>query len=118
MFWLGYDHYVVQEAEIGSRNKHSDNADGTDAYCANIRRVMEQVQRKLVPGGLCCVVIGDAIFKDRLIRMDTIYREILGQAGFACNEAVSFDQRKYTKAFTPNTKTGEKRSYIMIFEKR
>lgn len=117
MYWLGYNHYEVQEAEIGSRNKHCDHGGGTQLYVDSISQVVEQVRRKLVPAGCFCVVIGDSIYKGELIHMDDIYRVIAQRTGFIVREVFSFDQRKYTRAFTPNLKTAEKKSHIMIFQK-
>lgn len=117
MYWLGYNHYEVQEKEIGSRNKHCDNGRGVDAYVESIFQVVEQVYRKLTQHGYFCIVIGDSIYKDELIRMDEIYSRIARRAGFTTKEVFSFDQRKYTRAFTPNLKTIEKKSHIMIFQK-
>lgn len=117
MYWLGYNHYEVQEKEIGSRNKHCDNGRGVDVYVESIFQVVEQVYRKLVTQGYFCVVIGDSIYKDELIHMDEVYNDIAQRAGFVTKEVFSFDQRKYTRAFTPNLKTAEKKSHIMIFQK-
>lgn len=117
MYWLGYDHYEVQEKEIGSRNKHCDNGRGIDVYVESIFQVVEQVYKKLMPQGYFCVVIGDSIYKGKLVRMDDVYNEIAHRAGFATREVLSFDQRKYTRAFTPNLKTTKKKSHIMIFQK-
>lgn len=117
MYWLGYNHYEVQEKEIGSRNKHCDNGRGIDAYVDSIFQVVEQVYHKLMAHGFFCVVIGDSIYKDELIHMDEVYNEIAHRAGFITKEVFSFDQRKYTRAFTPNLKTTDKKSHIMIFQK-
>lgn len=117
MYWLGYDHYEVQEKEIGSRNKHCDNGSGIDVYVESISQVVEQVYKKLMSQGYFCVVIGDSIYKDELVHMDDVYNKIAHRAGFSTKEIFSFDQRKYTRAFTPNLKTAEKKSHIMIFQK-
>lgn len=116
MYWLGYDHYEVQEKEIGSRNKHCDNGRGIDAYVESIRQVVQQVRQKLTPQGCFCVVIGDSIYKDELIHMDEVYNGIARRTGFTTKEVFSFDQRKYTRAFTPHLKTANKKSHIMIFQ--
>ena len=117
MYWLGYDHHVAQEAEIGSRNKHCDDGRGMDDYVESIFQVVAQMYKKLMPHGYFCVVIGDSIYKDQLIPMDDVYAEIAHRAGFSTKEVFSFDQRKYTRAFTPNLKTAVKKSHIMIFQK-
>lgn len=117
MYWLGYNHYEVQKNEIGSRNKHCDNGNSIDTYVESISSVFDQVYRKLTAHGYLCVVIGDSIYKGELIHMDNIYSQIVRQAGFTEREVFSFNQRKYTRAFTPNLKTADKKSYIMIFQK-
>lgn len=118
MYWLGYDHRAVQETEIGSRNKHCDNGRGVDAYIESIFQVAAQVYQKLAENGCFCVVIGDSIYKNELIKMDEVYKSIAKRAGFSEEEVFSFDQRKYTRAFTSNLKTMEKQSHIMIFRKQ
>lgn len=117
MFWLGYDHRTVQKEEIGSRNKHCDKKSGVSDYEESMGEVLGQVYRKLKPGGFCCIVIGDSILKGNLIRMDQEYEQTMRSCGFALEEVFSFNQRKYTKAFTPNIQTAEKQSHIMIFQK-
>ncbi|MCI9366970.1 MAG: hypothetical protein HFF19_01615 [Oscillospiraceae bacterium] len=117
MYWLGYNHYEVQETEIGSRNKHCDHGGGTQLYVDSISQVAQQVHQKLAPAGRLCVVIGDSIYRGELIHMDRVYRAIAQRTGFSIQEVFSFDQRKYTRAFTPNLKTAEKKSHIMIFQK-
>ena len=49
--------------------------------------------------------------------MDDVYNDIAHRAGLKTMEVFSFDQRKYTRAFTPNLKTIVKHSHIMIFQK-
>lgn len=117
MYWLSYNHYEVQEKEIGSRNKHCDNGRGVDVYVESICQVVEQVYRKLMKSAYFCVVIGDSIYKGELIHMDEVYSQIAHRGGFTTKEIFSFDQRKYTRAFTPNLKTEDKKSHIMIFQK-
>lgn len=117
MYWLGYNHYEVQKSEIGSRNKHCDNGNGIDTYVESISQVIAQIYRKLMPKGYLCVVIGDSIYKGELIHMDDIYSQIVHLSGFTMKEVFSFNQRKYTRAFTPNLKTTDKKSHIMIFQK-
>lgn len=117
MFWLGYDHKLVQEVEIGSRNKHCDLHSGPETYFDSIRAVVEQAGRKLRAGGVACIVIGDSVYQGKLVRMDEAYNQIFQQAGFRQVDAFSFDQRKYTRAFRPNTRTMDKQTHILFYQK-
>jgi site-specific DNA-methyltransferase (cytosine-N4-specific) len=117
MFWLDYNHYDVQNAEIGSRNKHCDNGASSEDYYTSIGNVCEQVYSKLRRHGYFCIVIGDSIKDKKVILMNEVYEKILTSKGFQLQECFSFNQRKYTKAFTPNIKTQEKQTHIMIFKK-
>lgn len=118
MFWLGYDHKSVQKAEIGSRNKHCDNNEGVDVFVSTMQKGLIEISKALKKGGICAIVVGDSIFKGQLIDMSLVYKEICSNAGLNFEEQASFDQRKYTRAFTPNLKRQFKKSHILIFRKR
>jgi DNA modification methylase len=66
MYWLGYDHYKVQNTEIGSRNKHCDNGKDASEYFDSMRDVCSEVYRTLKHNGYFCIVIGDSIINKKL----------------------------------------------------
>lgn len=117
MFWLGYDHYHAQQLEIGSRNKHSDNKKESSFYYENMLDVGKELFRVLKPNRHCAIVIGDSIVNKELIKMDREYIKMFEEIGFKTSDVFSFNQRKYTTAFTKNLKTPFKESHIIIFEK-
>ncbi len=116
MFWIGFDHYAVQESEIGSRNRHSDNGHSLNDYLGEIQRTMVEAHRVLKRGAYAAYVIGDSILLSELIEMDEYYRKIAKTAGLNFCDQFTFDQRRYTKAFTSNYKSQVKRSYILLFQ--
>jgi site-specific DNA-methyltransferase (cytosine-N4-specific) len=117
MYWLGIDHYKVQELEIGSRHKHSDNDLGVDQYLGSIRKCLKESRRALKKGRFLTVVVGDAIKNCELIKMDDCF-EILGKdLGLALEKEIIYPLRKYTRAFTPGQKKTPKNGYIMVFKK-
>jgi hypothetical protein len=118
MFWLGFDHSPVQDAEIGSRNRHCDKGEGIDTYTSQIATVMESVRRVLRRKGRFCIVVGDSILRGKFIDMGAIYRELGAKTGFALADYFGYNQRKYTTAFTRNLKTAPKRTHILCFEKQ
>ncbi len=116
MHWLGLDYKEAQDKEFGSRNKHNDKGLGVDAYTQPIKENAKAVKMVLKKGGYYCVVVGDAILKGKLIRMNSIFDEIFKESGYKKVREISFDQRKYTRTFTKNTKTEYKDSYILIYQ--
>ena len=116
MFWLGFDHYIVQKEEIGSRNKHCDNGQGLDEYTNEIESTMRETRRVLKDDAYAAYVIGDLILKAELIKMDECYRVTAQKVGFKFVEQFSFDQRRYTRAFTSNYKSQTKQSHILLFQ--
>lgn len=117
MFWLGIDHYAAQKSEIGSRNKHCDNGESTESFYEAMRGCAQEMCRVLRSNGKAAIVVGDSIYQGELVRMDRVYTTIFGECGMRCIDHMKFNQRKYTRSFTPNLKTLEKSSHILLFEK-
>jgi DNA modification methylase len=116
MFWLGIDHYPIQKAEIGSRNRHSDDKASVDEYASEISQTLSEVRRVIKPNSFAAYVIGDAILKGQLIKMDELYTAVARKGGFKFIDKFSFDQRRYTRAFTANLKSTDKESHIILFQ--
>ena len=115
-FWLDIDHRPIQEREIGSRNKHCDLNEGVDTFVNSMLACSREFARVLKPKGLACLVVGDSIYKGELIPMDDVYNRIMGDSGFVLRDHFSYDQRKYTRAFTPKLKTAFKRSHVLLYQ--
>lgn len=118
MFWLGYDHKKVQALEIGSRNKHSDHGLEGSVFIAQMKSAFSDLHQTLKRRGYCAAVIGDSELRAELVRMDKAYLEMMDGIGFELVNKVSFDQRKYTRSFTPNLKKKPKQSHIIIWRKK
>lgn len=115
MFWLGFDHYAVQEQEIGSRNKHCDDGLGLGDYLSEMEATMKEMRRVLKNGAFAAFVIGDSILRAKLVEMDRGYKSIANKTGLRFVDQFSYDQRRYTKAFTENYKTLTKQTHILLF---
>ena len=118
MFWLGIDHYAAQKSEIGSRNKHCDNGESAESFFQAMKACAQEMHRVLRSNGKAVIVVGDSIYKGELVRMDRVYTEIFGQCGMRCIDHMTFDQRKYTRSFTPKLKTMEKSTHILLYANR
>jgi site-specific DNA-methyltransferase (cytosine-N4-specific) len=116
-FWLGMNHYSVQAEEIGSRHRHCDKGEGIETYTSSMLTAIRALLPILKPEKFLCVVIGDSILKGNLINMKDTYSLLGKEAGFALTHSFSYDQRKYTSAFTRNLKKMFKQSHILFFRK-
>jgi site-specific DNA-methyltransferase (cytosine-N4-specific) len=116
-FWLGLDHYSVQARELGSRHRHCDKNEGIETYESGIKAILDRVVSSLKPQRYLCIVIGDSILKGELIRMDEIYQRLCAGPALSHVHTYSYDQRKYTTAFTRNFKSAFKRTHIMFFQR-
>jgi len=117
MYWLGFNHYKVQEMEIGSRHKHSDNDLGVDQYLASVKKCLQEMCRVLKQNRYCCVVIGDAIKDGKLVQMDMLFQGLSRDAGFSLKKKITYPLRKYTFSFTRGYKTIAKNGYILVLKK-
>ena len=117
MFLLDLDHKEAQNAEIGSRNKHSDHSLGPEVYFESIRLVGSELFRVMKPKGKCIIVVGDSIVNKQLINMSVEYNNIFEHIGFKVIESFSFDQRKYTTAFIKKSTDISKRTHILVYQK-
>jgi DNA modification methylase len=115
MFWLGYDHKVVQNSEIGSRNRHCDKSEGLESYQNSMKVCLENIKRVLRPSGILAIVIGDTVYQGTLIRMDSVYDELCETVGFRKADSYHYDQRKYTSSFTKGYNRVPKASHILIY---
>ncbi|MDD5163761.1 MAG: DNA methyltransferase [Candidatus ainarchaeum sp.] len=117
MLWLGLDYRSAQEKEFGSRNKHSDNHEGIESYVDAVTASVSHISKNLKKNAHFCVIIGDAILKGEIIKMNAIFDEIFLKQGYTKTREIRFEQRKYTRTFTPNIKTKFKESYILIYRR-
>jgi DNA modification methylase len=116
-FWLGIDHYSVQEKELGSRHRHCDLSQGIETYTDGIGLAIQESYRVLKAGKYLGVVIGDAILKGSTIDMGQVYRSLCEPIGFVLDYEFTYDQRKFTTSFTPKIKIAPKLTHIMCFRK-
>lgn len=115
MNWLGLDVSGTQEHEFGSRNKHNDKGLGINAYNEPIARSIALTRSLLADDGYYCAVVGDAIWKGQLIKMNENYDQLFAAAGYRKVREIVFPQRKYTRTFTMNLRTQHKDSYVLIY---
>ncbi len=119
MFWLGYDVRPVQEAEFGSRNKHSDKKLAISHYLDAMAGVLEEAHRVLRDDGRACVVVGDAVIRGEFFDMGEEVQRLADNAGLKLEDHFRFDQKRYTRAFTRGFGTGiAKATHVLVFVNR
>ena len=116
MNWLQMDSKIVQKLEIGSRNKHSDENNTVLDYLELMTICIMEMKRVLRTDKFLCIIIGDAIKNGEYIKMDICYEKILKKNGLTLKYKYSFNQRKYTTAFTKGLKNKHKFGHILIFK--
>ncbi len=116
MAWLGLDYKTTQEKEFGSRNKHNDRGFGVEDYNNSIKNNALIIKNLLKKDGYYCIIVGDGILRGDLIKMNKNFDGIYQSIGYKKVYEFTFDQRKYTRTFTPNLKTAFKESYLLVYQ--
>jgi site-specific DNA-methyltransferase (cytosine-N4-specific) len=99
LFWLGHDVGAVQQAEIGSRNRHSDQRQDIGVYVAEMRAVYAEIRRVLEPGATCSVVVADAVIRGELFDVGELLGQVAVDEGLEPLEHHQFDHRQFNTAF-------------------
>jgi DNA modification methylase len=66
LLWLGYDPRQLANKEIGSHLRHQKESTGFDAYIEEMKQCLSGMYRVLKPGRYAVLVVGDAIYKEKL----------------------------------------------------
>ncbi len=118
MFWLGYDVAPVQEAEIGSRNRHSDRKEGIACYLDAMEAVLREMHRGLVDQGRAVIVVADAVIRKEFFQMDRLLSECAQTAGFECESKFSFEHRRFNSSFQRGFGTRRRKAtHVLVFRR-
>lgn len=116
MFWLGYDVGSVQDAEIGSRNRHSDKKEPIDTYLSSLADVMSSVSDALRPDGRAILIVGDAVIRGEFFDMSKELPKALDNVGLRLEFATAFAHRRFNSTFTRGFGTQqEKQTRVLVF---
>lgn len=119
LFLLGYDVKVVQNAEIGSRNKHSDYGEGIDTYLSAMGQALEEIERILTLGGRAAIVVADAVIRGEIHLMDEAFQKLADEyTNLNILEQFRFDHRKHNTLFQSSFGTNQdKTTHVLVFER-
>jgi DNA modification methylase len=118
MFWLGHDVVPVQDAEFGSRNKHSDLKMGVEHYVRCMHSVFAEIHRVLRVDGLAVVVVGDAVIRGVFYDMAAALAPAASAAGLALSDSQAFLHKRFTSAFNAGFGTDrEKRTHVIVLRR-
>ncbi|WP_312793052.1 DNA methyltransferase [Diaphorobacter nitroreducens] len=117
MAWLGIDHVPIQREELGSRNKHNDHGHGVDKYVEAINLQLLNVHPLLKDGAVYCCVVGDGILRGEFHAADQMFDPLFKALRYKKIDHFRFEQRKYTRAFTPRQRTAHKETHILVYKK-
>lgn len=118
LFWLGFDVKPVQEAEFGSRNKHSDKRAPFQDYLAAMQGVLGEARRVLRQDGRAAIVVGDSVIRGEFFSMSEHLAPLGEHVGLELVDQHRYHQQRYTRAFGRKFGTSQpKDTHIFIYEK-
>ena len=118
LFWLDHAVHPVQDAEIGSRNRHSDRKEGVETYLAAMGDVLSETARVLRPGGRAAFVVADAVIRGTLHGMGELLIDRAGIAGLSSVDHFSFAHTRFNASFQRGFGTSrEKLTHILVLRR-
>jgi site-specific DNA-methyltransferase (cytosine-N4-specific) len=116
LFWLDYDVRPVQDAEIGSRNRHSDRKEGIDTYLDAMTTVLEETARVLRREGVACIVVADAVIRGVVYDMGALLTGVAKGLGLERLDHFSFSHTRFNATFQRGFGTAfEKSTHVLVF---
>jgi DNA modification methylase len=91
LLWLGYDPRQLANKEIGSHLRHQKESSGFDAYIEEMEQCLSGMYCVLKPGRYAVLVVGDAIYKEKLYHGAESLSQVSQNLGF---EVVCIIERK------------------------
>jgi DNA methylase len=118
LFWLNHAVHPIQDAEIGSRNRHSDRKEGVETYLDAMELVLGEIQRVLRPDGVASIVVGDAVIRGVLHDMGALLGDRASAAGLLCVDHFSFAHTRFNAAFQRGFgTTSRKLTHVLVFQR-
>ena len=115
MYWLDYNVKIVQDNEIGSRNRHSSKKEGIDTFKNELSLCLKEMSRVLKPQKYAVIVIGDSVIRGELIRANKFMKEIAPLNNFEFVREISYNLKQNSRMFNPKFTNGDKLEHIMFF---
>jgi DNA modification methylase len=101
LFWLGEDPSKLRRVEIGSHLKNQGVKDPVGAYLDDMRAVLRNCLRVLMPDRYAVFVVGDGLFKGEVFETARNLRRVAEEVGFehvtSLDRAVPEHRRSVTK---------------------
>jgi site-specific DNA-methyltransferase (cytosine-N4-specific) len=119
MFWLGADVRSVQDAEIGSRNKHSDLKQPIASYLEAMAQCLAEIARTLRTGGHAVIVVADAVIRGTLFDMGAEFSSLASDAGLSRVDTISFDHKPMNSLFSKDFGSKmSKATHVLVLQAR
>ncbi|MEM4270606.1 MAG: DNA methyltransferase [Candidatus Pacearchaeota archaeon] len=116
MYWLGYDVKLVQDKEIGSRNRHSSKKEDISTFKEELSNCLNEMSRVLKKDKFAVIVIGDSVIRGKLIRANELMKEIASKNNFRFIKEISYNLKENSKMFNPKFTNGDKLEHVMFFQ--
>lgn len=116
MYWLGYNVKLVQDNEIGSRNRHSSKKEDISTFKESLSNCLKEMSRVLKKDKFAVIVIGDSVIRGKLIRANDLMKEIASKNNFRFIKEISYNLKENSRMFNPKFTNGDKLEHIMFFQ--
>lgn len=116
IMWLDHDLSEFQNAEIGSRNRHSSKKEDISTFRASLLLCLKEMNRVLKPEKMAVIVIGDSVIRGELIRANRLIKDIATESNFKVEKEISYKLSKVSKMFNPKFTNKDKLEYIMFLK--
>lgn len=118
MYWLGYNVKLVQDNEIGSRNRHSSKRENISTFKECLSKCLKEMSRVLKNDKFAVIVIGDSVIRGKLIRANDLMKEISAKNNLQFIRETSYNLKENSKMFNPKFTNGDKLEHIMFFQNK
>ena len=118
MYWLGYNVKLVQDNEIGSRNRHSSKKEDISTFKECLSKCLKEMSRVLKNNKFAVIVIGDSIIRGKLISANDLMKEISPKNNLQFIKETSYNLKENSKMFNPKFTNGDKLEHIMFFQNK
>ncbi len=118
MFWLGFDHKVVRDNEIGNHHKiDTKKFDVAKAdYIFSMTQVINELSRVSKINSYFVMIIGDGIVKGKTIDMSKVIIEICEDSAYDVKNIESIALSEITKSFNKSFSNAVKKEHTIILK--
>lgn len=114
LFWLGFDPRSLGTIEIGSHLRHQRNGSGFEEYAADMSKALAGCFDALQPGRYAVFVVGDALFKGKIISTAESLGAAAKEAGFELVGVIDRPIHQTKRSFAAPARRARKEQLVVL----